>query len=158
MIVHFPNGAYALVSQTQSSQTQSIFEHPQTVKITGTKGALWASWSGAIDRTRHPTLSLRAFDGNEVTPVPIDKPTGELFELEDQVDRVVEAIADGHWRCVCPHRNRLPEASRSRSIRRAHLTTKLTIRPGTTIDLAICLPLIADATASLANAASFIAS
>jgi myo-inositol 2-dehydrogenase/D-chiro-inositol 1-dehydrogenase len=48
-----------------------------------------------MDRTRHPTFSLRAFDGSEVTQVPIDKPTGELFELEDQIERLVQAVRDG---------------------------------------------------------------
>lgn len=89
-IMHCGGGAYAVVSQTLSA-----FEHHQTVKVTGSKGALWASWSGAMDRTRHPTYRLRAFDGNEVTDVPIDKPTGELFELEDQVIRMAEAIQSG---------------------------------------------------------------
>ncbi len=89
-IMHFTGGGYAVVSQTLAA-----FEHHQTVKITGTRGALWASWSGAMDRTRHPTFKLRAFDGREVTDVPIDKPTGELFELEDQIERVVQAIRDG---------------------------------------------------------------
>ncbi len=88
-IMHFSDGGYAVVSQTLAA-----FEHHQTVKITGTKGALWASWSGAKDRTRHPTFSLRAFDGNEVTTVKIDKPTGELFELEDQIARMVAAHRD----------------------------------------------------------------
>lgn len=36
-IVHFTGGAYAVISQTLSA-----FEHHQTVKVTGTKGALWA--------------------------------------------------------------------------------------------------------------------
>ena len=89
-IMHFSGGAYAVVSQTLAA-----FEHHQTVKVTGTKGALWASWSGAMDRTRHPTFSLRAFDGNEVTEVQIDKPTGELFELEDQIARLVDAHRNG---------------------------------------------------------------
>jgi len=89
-IMHFTGGAYAVVSQTLAA-----FEHHQTAKVTGTKGALWASWSGAMDRTRHPTFQLRAFDGNEVTTVPIEKPTGELFELEDQIERVAQAVRDG---------------------------------------------------------------
>ena len=89
-IMHFTGGGYAVVSQTLAA-----FEHHQTVKVTGTKGALWASWSGAMDRTRHPTYSLRAFDGNEVTAIPIEKPTGELFELEDQVARVVDSFRTG---------------------------------------------------------------
>ncbi len=89
-IMHFTGGGYAVVSQTLAA-----FEHHQTIKVTGTRGALWASWSGAMDRTRHPTFSLRAFDGDEVTTVPIDKPTGELFELEDQIARMVDAVRHG---------------------------------------------------------------
>ncbi|MPY88258.1 MAG: gfo/Idh/MocA family oxidoreductase [Luteitalea sp.] len=89
-IVHFPKGAYAVISQTLSA-----FEHHQTVKVTGTKGALWASWSGTMDRTRHPTFFLRAFDGDRVQEVPIEKITGEVFELEDQVAMLVRAIREG---------------------------------------------------------------
>lgn len=101
-IVKFSSGAYAVVSQTLCA-----FEHHQTVKVTGTQGALWASWSGAMDRTRHPSFSLRAYDGHQVSEVPIEKMTGELFELEDQVQVVADAILhnsplhcsaqDGRW-------------------------------------------------------------
>jgi len=48
-----------------------------------------------MDRTRHPTFSLRAFDGQKVTTVPIEKPTGELFELEDQIARLVDSLRNG---------------------------------------------------------------
>ena len=89
-IVHFPRGAYAVISQTLSA-----FEHHQTVKITGTQGALWAAWSGAMDRTRHPTFSLRAFDGQRVEEVPIAKATGEVFELEDEMAMLVRCIREG---------------------------------------------------------------
>lgn len=89
-IMHFSGGAYAVVSQTLAA-----FEHHQTIKVTGTEGALWASWSGAMDRTRHPTFSLRAFNGDQVDTVQIEKPTGELFELEDQIARMVSALRDG---------------------------------------------------------------
>ena len=88
-IVNFPGGRYAVVTQTLSA-----FEHHLTVKVTGTKGALWATWSGAKDRTRHPTFSLKAFDGEEVKTIPIEKITGELFELEDQIEMLVHAIRD----------------------------------------------------------------
>lgn len=89
-IMHFHGGAYAVISQTLSA-----FEHHQTVKVTGTKGALWASWSGAKDRTRHPTFSLRYFDGEQVQQIPIEKITGELFELEDQIDMFASAVRNG---------------------------------------------------------------
>jgi len=89
-IVRFTGGAYAVVSQTLSA-----FEHHQTVKLTGTKGALWASWSGAMDRTRHPTYFLKAFDGKRLEDVPITRTTGELFELEDHVAMLTAAVRQG---------------------------------------------------------------
>jgi myo-inositol 2-dehydrogenase/D-chiro-inositol 1-dehydrogenase len=89
-IVQFPRGAYAVIAQTLSA-----FEHHQTVKLSGTKGALWASWSGAMDRTLQPAFSLRAFDGEHVQNVAIEKITGEVFELEDQMAMLVGAIREG---------------------------------------------------------------
>lgn len=94
-IMNWPTGEYAVVTQTLSA-----FEHHQTAKITGTKGALWASWSGAMDRTRHPTFFLKVFDGEEVRQVEIERSAGELFELEDQVAMLVDAIRnDGPIAC-----------------------------------------------------------
>ena len=89
-IVTFSGGAYAVVSQTLSA-----YEHHQTVKLTGTKGALWAGWSGATARTRKPTFFLKAFDGLKLHDVPIPKATGELFELEEHMAMLVAAIRDG---------------------------------------------------------------
>ena len=89
-IVNFDRGAYAVVSQSLS-----MFEHHQTVKIAGTKGSLWASWSGAMDRTRHPDFFLKASDGESVSEIPIEKITGEVFELEDQMAMMVSAISSG---------------------------------------------------------------
>jgi myo-inositol 2-dehydrogenase / D-chiro-inositol 1-dehydrogenase len=88
-LMSFSNGAYAVITQTLSA-----FEHHQTAKISGTRGALWASWSGAMDRTRHPTFFLKAFDGEQVKTLDIDRPAGELFELEDQIAMLVRAIRD----------------------------------------------------------------
>jgi myo-inositol 2-dehydrogenase / D-chiro-inositol 1-dehydrogenase len=88
--VNFPDGVYAVVSQTLAA-----YEHHQTVKVTGTKGALWASWSGAMDRTLHPTFSLKHHDGQAVLDVPIDKITGEIFELEDEMAMMVRAVREG---------------------------------------------------------------
>jgi myo-inositol 2-dehydrogenase/D-chiro-inositol 1-dehydrogenase len=89
-IVNFPHGAYAVISQTLSA-----FEHHQVAKITGTKGALWGSWSGAFDRTFHPTFSLKHFDGEKTMDVPITKLTGEVYELVDQMEMVSRAVRDG---------------------------------------------------------------
>ena len=89
-IMKYAGGEFAVIAQTLSA-----FEHHQTVKVAGTHGALWARWSGAMDRTRRPTFSLRAFDGEQVTDVPIEKITGEVFELEDQIALMVRSVREG---------------------------------------------------------------
>lgn len=89
-IVNFPGGRYAVVSQTLGA-----FEHHQVAKITGTKGALWAGWSGAMDRTFDPTYFLKHFDGTNVTDVPIPKATGEVYELADAVAGFAAAVRTG---------------------------------------------------------------
>jgi myo-inositol 2-dehydrogenase/D-chiro-inositol 1-dehydrogenase len=88
-IMKYAGGEFAVISQTLSA-----FEHHQTVKVAGTSGAMWASWSGAMDRTLHPTFSLRAFDGAQTIDVPIEKITGEVFELQDQIALVVRAVRE----------------------------------------------------------------
>ncbi|MCA9094145.1 MAG: Gfo/Idh/MocA family oxidoreductase [Planctomycetaceae bacterium] len=89
-VVQFEGGAYAVISQSLS-----MFEHHQTVKVAGTKGSLWASWSGTMDRTLHPTFFLKSCDGETVWEIPIDKITGEVYELEDQMEMMVRAVRDG---------------------------------------------------------------
>jgi myo-inositol 2-dehydrogenase/D-chiro-inositol 1-dehydrogenase len=92
-MLRFPGGAYATISQTLAA-----WEHHQVVKVTGREGALWASWSGALDRTFHPTFWLkhqRGVAGEPSVDVPIEKITGEVYELSDQVDHVIRAVADG---------------------------------------------------------------
>ncbi|MSR32870.1 MAG: Gfo/Idh/MocA family oxidoreductase [Gemmataceae bacterium] len=85
--LQFGNGSYCLISQTLAA-----YGHTQTAKITGAKGALWASWSGAMDRDPKPTASLKVFNGIEVREAPLNKPTGELFELEEEIAAVVKAV------------------------------------------------------------------
>jgi myo-inositol 2-dehydrogenase/D-chiro-inositol 1-dehydrogenase len=86
----FDGGAYAMISQTLLG-----FEHHQSAKVCGTKGALWASWSGAQGRTLTPTFWLKHFDGREVREIAIERAAGELFELQEQIDRMVSAVRDG---------------------------------------------------------------
>ncbi len=85
-VLTFPRGRYAVVSQTLAA-----WEHHQTAKITGTEGALWATWSGATDRTFEPTFGLKLMRGEEVSEVPIATPPGEVYELVAQVARVAAA-------------------------------------------------------------------
>jgi myo-inositol 2-dehydrogenase / D-chiro-inositol 1-dehydrogenase len=94
----YPNGAYAVVSQTLAA-----FEHHQTVKVTGTKGAIWAGWSGVMDRTFEPTSFLKVFDGTKLEEVKLQQHAGEVYELRTQIDRCVQMargdatpLASGH--------------------------------------------------------------
>lgn len=89
-LVRFEGGAYAVISQSLA-----MFEHHQTIKVAGTKGSLWASWSGAMDRTLHPTFFLKASNGETVEDIPITRITGEVYELEDQMAMLVAAVRDG---------------------------------------------------------------
>jgi myo-inositol 2-dehydrogenase/D-chiro-inositol 1-dehydrogenase len=89
-IVNFPGGRYAVITQTLAA-----WEHHQTAKLTGTDGAIWASWSGAMDRTFEPSFNLKLQTGDTLSDVPIEKPSGEVYELVDQVAAVVRAVRDG---------------------------------------------------------------
>lgn len=93
--IRFSNGGYAVISQTLAG-----YEHHQVAKLTGTRGALWASWSGAMDRTFHPTFSLKYFDGNKVEDVAITRITGEVYELEDEIAAMTAAARGESSRCT----------------------------------------------------------
>jgi myo-inositol 2-dehydrogenase/D-chiro-inositol 1-dehydrogenase len=93
--LRFPNSGYAVISQTLAA-----YEHHQVVKLTGTKGALWASWSGAADRTFHPTFSLKYFNGGKVEDITPQKITGEVYELEDELANMVSAARGGPMHCA----------------------------------------------------------
>ena len=86
-MINYANGAYAVVSQTLAA-----FEHHQTVKVAGTKGAIWAGWSGALDRTLEPSFFLKVFDGENLENVAITKHSGEVFELREEIARCVQMV------------------------------------------------------------------
>lgn len=86
----YPNGSYAVVSQTLAA-----FEHHQTVKVSGTKGALWAGWSGALDRTLEPSYFLKVFDGEKLESVKIEKHSGEVFELREEIAQSIAMVRTG---------------------------------------------------------------
>lgn len=89
-VMRYDSGAYAVVSQTLAA-----FEHHQTVKVTGTKGAIWAAWSGALDRTLEPTYSLRVFDGTTLEDKKLAHHSGEVFELREEIAMCVRCVRDG---------------------------------------------------------------
>ena len=83
----YANGSYAVVSQTLAA-----FEHHQTVKVSGTKGALWAGWSGALDRTLEPDYFLKVFDGEKLENVKMEKHSGEVFELREEIAQCIRMV------------------------------------------------------------------
>lgn len=80
----YGDGTYAVVSQTLAA-----FEHHQTVKVAGTKGAIWAGWSGALDRTLESSAFLKVFDGENLEDVQLAKHSGEVFELREEIAQCV---------------------------------------------------------------------
>ena len=86
----YPNGSYAVVSQTLAA-----FEHHQTIKVSGTRGALWAGWSGALDRTLEPEYFLKVFDGDHLTHVDIKTHSGEVFELRAEIAQCIDMVRTG---------------------------------------------------------------
>jgi myo-inositol 2-dehydrogenase/D-chiro-inositol 1-dehydrogenase len=98
----FSGGQLAVIAQCLTG-----WEHHQVVKVAGTEGSLWASWSGAMDRTFEPTFRMQLERGGAVEEVPIPRAAGEVFELEDQFARFVRCLrgegvpaatgADGEW-------------------------------------------------------------
>jgi len=101
-IVSFSTGAFAVITETLAA-----FEHHVTCKVTGTKGAVWAHWSGPDARTTQPTFGLRYFDGTRIEEVQFEKRAGELFELEEEIAAMVRSVRtatppvctgeDGRW-------------------------------------------------------------
>ncbi len=89
-IMRYESGAYAVISQTLAA-----FEHHQTVKVSGTKGAITASWSGASDRTLTPKFSMVSFDGETAKEVAIERPSGEVYELDEEIAMCVRCVQDG---------------------------------------------------------------
>ncbi|MCI0683749.1 MAG: Gfo/Idh/MocA family oxidoreductase [Gemmataceae bacterium] len=88
--VAFSGGQFAVIAQCLGG-----WEHHQIVKVSGTEGALWAAWSGAMDRTFEPSFSLKLRRGEVLEEIPIPRAAGEVFELEDQFQRFVRCIQSG---------------------------------------------------------------
>jgi myo-inositol 2-dehydrogenase/D-chiro-inositol 1-dehydrogenase len=65
------------------------------MEIVGTEGSLRTWWSGAMDRTLHPTFELKVQRKGQTECEVLDlPPSGELFELEEELKRVVSAFRE----------------------------------------------------------------
>ena len=89
-IMKWQGQLYGLVTQTLGG-----FEHHQVMEVVGREGSIRTWWSGTMDRTLHPVFELkvqrRGKEKCETLDVP---PSGELFELEEELKRVVSAFRE----------------------------------------------------------------
>jgi myo-inositol 2-dehydrogenase/D-chiro-inositol 1-dehydrogenase len=88
--IGFADDSYAVIVQTLSA-----FGHHQTVKVSGTKGTIWAQWSASDARSPKPVFSLRHGLGDVIQELTFEKPTGELLELADEIVAFTHAIREG---------------------------------------------------------------
>lgn len=77
------------------SHTIAAFGYTQTVKFTGTEGALLAQWSGALDWDEGAGYRLIYFDGERTEEIPILQPAGEVYELRREIEEMAKAVREG---------------------------------------------------------------
>lgn len=92
-ILKYPNGAYAVVTQSLAG-----FQHHQLVEVTGTAGSVRTTWSGVMDRTASPEtrITIRRAGTTDPAEVELSAPSGELFELNEELRRTVDSFRSGH--------------------------------------------------------------
>ncbi len=88
--LRFADGRYASVTQSLAG-----FENHFLLELAGESGSLRTWWSGVMDRTYEPSFELKVKGPGDETPRTIDiGQSGEVFELEDQLARVIGAFAE----------------------------------------------------------------
>ena len=89
-ILRWNGELYAVITQTLAG-----FEHHHVMEIVGTEGSLRTWWSGSMDRSRHATFELKVQRRGQAQceTIQIDQ-SGELFELEDELARIVTAFGE----------------------------------------------------------------
>ncbi|MBP8294760.1 MAG: Gfo/Idh/MocA family oxidoreductase [Burkholderiales bacterium] len=88
-LLHWRGDLYATVTQTLSG-----FEHHHVMEVVGSEGALRTWWSGTMDRARDPRFELKVQRRGETQCAIVDGlgPSGEVFELQEELRLVVEAF------------------------------------------------------------------
>lgn len=89
----FQGGAYATITQSLAG-----FEHHVVLELAGSAGALRSTWSAGDTRSEEPRFDLtlkREGDDAPQAVVP-QRPSGELFELAEELRLTTAAFARGH--------------------------------------------------------------
>jgi myo-inositol 2-dehydrogenase / D-chiro-inositol 1-dehydrogenase len=90
-VLIFPGGRYATITQSLAG-----FEHHMVLEITGEDGALRSWWSGGDARSLAPSFELKLMDKGAMAPETLELGrSGEVFELEEEIRRTVEAFRAG---------------------------------------------------------------
>ena len=99
LTLRWPGGEHAVISQTVAG-----FDNDMTAGLVGTAGAVRAQWSAAMDRADEAAASLRLIDGltgeerfeiADPQTVALDRPSGEIHELDMLIQRTVESLETG---------------------------------------------------------------
>ncbi|MCG8508131.1 MAG: Gfo/Idh/MocA family oxidoreductase [Rhodospirillales bacterium] len=90
-ILRWPGRLYGVVTQSLAG-----FEHHHVMEIVGTEGSIRTWWSGAMDRTREPEFEIKVLSkGRDTCETLVVPPSGELFELEEELKQAVAAFCEG---------------------------------------------------------------
>jgi myo-inositol 2-dehydrogenase/D-chiro-inositol 1-dehydrogenase len=89
-MMRFPRGGHVVITQSLCA-----WGHHHGLKLTGTEGAIRATWTGARDSDLQPVSSLEYVRGEDVCEVQLPPATGELYELEQEMAMMVRAVRDG---------------------------------------------------------------
>jgi myo-inositol 2-dehydrogenase/D-chiro-inositol 1-dehydrogenase len=121
--LRFPGGRYAVVTLSLTG-----FEYHLTAEVVGAEGAVRGWWSGGLDRTREAAFELKVRRRGAAAPETIPlAASGELFELEEQLRRVVPAFRE---------RRALVSAEEARRAVAVCLAAEQSVREGREIPLA----------------------
>jgi len=86
----FGDGSYAVFSQCLAG-----FEHSLVLELAGDQGAI-RTWWGAMDRTDTPDFELKLLRaGAEAAEIVAVEKSGEVFELEEQLRRLLVDVPAG---------------------------------------------------------------
>ena len=100
-MVQYPNGAYAVVSQSLCA-----VEYHVSMKIFGDRATLRAEWHADLDRSEHPAFSLEISEEGRMTPVAVPGTPGEHFELREEIKALTRVLTSGGSLPITPEEGR----------------------------------------------------
>jgi myo-inositol 2-dehydrogenase / D-chiro-inositol 1-dehydrogenase len=100
-VVRYPNGAYAVISQTLAA-----VEHHLSIKVFGSKALIRAEWHAELDRSEKPSYFLETSHAGSLKRLSVSETPGELFELRKEIAAMMHAVRDGRPLPITPEEGR----------------------------------------------------